>query len=702
LQLQSEKSPVRVQKISHLGSWDWEIKTGTLFWSDGVFRAFGRTPRDFSPTYAHFISLIHPDDLKRVLQASSTALVGEGVYDVKYRITRPNGEIRHLHDQAELLRDAQGDPWRMVGISQDVTESEQIKYHLERTVSQLSATLEATIDGILVVNSSGEIENFNRCFVEMWNVPQTLIEHVDHCRLLSFMMEQVMDSLTVFEALGTVRNPRRQEFKDFIELKDGRVFEYHSNPQVIENEMIGRVCSFRDVTESKTYAAKLEYFATHDPLTGLPNRNLLCERVDNMVVQSLRSGLPFSLLYLDLDRFKHINESFGHNFGDSLLRAVAQRIKESLRSGDSLTRMGGDEFIVLLTEIVNPENSALVARRVIDSLFQPFLVNGQEIFTSSSIGISLFPQDGSNTETLLKHADMAMDQAKRQGGNRFAFYSPDMNAQMSENMELESKLRRALEREELLLHYQPQVNMRDGRIIGAEALLRWRHPELGLLFPGSFISLAEQLGLIMPMGEWAIQMACFQNRAWQAQGLPQIRVAVNLSAGQFARNELPAKVERVLQEAGLDANFLELEITESAMMENTEEAIRTMQELKALGVQLAIDDFGTGYSSLSYLKRFPVDQIKIDRSFVEGIPGHPDSDAIVRTVIYLAHNLRFRVIAEGVETGDQAAFLLEHGCEHGQGYYFGRPMPAGEFEALLKRHTVREHTEQSEPPCRYG
>ncbi|WP_151634155.1 EAL domain-containing protein [Noviherbaspirillum aerium] len=441
-----------------------------------------------------------------------------------------------------------------------------------------------------------------------------------------------------------------------------------------------------DISERKQYEARIEYLADHDALTSLANRNLLGDRITQAMAHARRNAQMLALLFLDLDRFKSVNDSLGHMLGDNLLLEVSNRLRQVVREGDTVARQGGDEFIILLTDIQRPQDVAAVAQKIFDVFEKPFLVKNHELFITTSIGATLYPDDGEDIQTLLRNADTAMYRAKEEQGNAFQFYSAEMSVRALERASLERALRRALERNEFELFYQPKVDVPSGRIIGAEALIRWHHPDMGLVPPTRFIPMAEEIGLIVPIGNWVIQTACAQNRAWQDAGLPPISISVNLSARQFNQEGLVQSVADALDSMGLEAHHLELELTESIVMNSAELFINKLHELQNLGVQLSIDDFGTGYSSLSYLKRFPLHHLKIDQSFVRDLATDADDAAITSTVISLGHSLNLRVIAEGVETEEQVAFLREHQCDEMQGYFFSKPLPAGEFAHLLQRH----------------
>ena len=446
----------------------------------------------------------------------------------------------------------------------------------------------------------------------------------------------------------------------------------------IANELLTQDNAARRLAESA-----LQFQNNRDPLTGLANRNLLRDRLGQAIAFAARASQAIWVLFVDLDRFKFINDSLGHLAGDELLKKIAERLEGAVRETDTVARLGGDEFVLLLPEHGDCALSTVIVQRIMDAIAQPLTIEGHEFFLTCSIGVSAFPADGNEVETLIKHADIAMYRAKELGRSNFQFYTAKMNEQALERLRLEGDMRLAIERCEFLLHYQPQVDLRSGRVVGMEALIRWQHPQLGMVAPGRFIGLAEETGLIVPIGAWVLRTACAQVCAWRREGLGSLRVSVNLSARQFYQRDLTQTIADILSETGLAPQYLELELTESMVMTDVEHAVTVLRDLKRLGVQMSIDDFGTGYSSLSYLKRFPIDVLKIDQSFVRDITLDPDDAAIVTSIISLAHNLRLNVIAEGVETEAQLRYLQQHGCDEIQGYYFSRPVPAEQFAQMI-------------------
>ena len=490
---------------------------------------------------------------------------------------------------------------------------------------------------------------------------------------------EIVAEIDAWLASGVVSHMKRP-------LPDGRVIALSHQPMPDG----GMVVVFEDVTQREQAEARAHFLATHDDLTGLPNRLVFGQAVSDAVKVARRYGQEFAVMFVDLDRFKIINDTLGHAAGDFLLAEVANRLRQCVRESDAVARVGGDEFTILLREVSDARQITTVARKILSTVVKPLTIHGQECRVTASIGISLFPSDAQDEETLVRNADAAMYAAKQEGRNDFRFHSPEIKTQSIERLMLETSLRRALERNELLLYYQPKRDLGRGGIAGVEALLRWQHPDLGLLQPSRFIPLAEETGLIVPIGKWVLNTACAQNMAWQRQGLPAIRIAVNLSPRQFADPNLLHDIRAALEKSGMPAQLLELEITESMVMQNVERTVRVLEAIRSLGITLAIDDFGTGYSSMSLVKKFPIDVLKIDRSFVREIMNDSEDKAIADAIISLGRALNLTVVAEGVETAEQEAFLRAHNCDEIQGYLISRPVPADEFAAFLANHTLME------------
>ncbi|MHC8369636.1 phosphodiesterase DibA [Pseudomonas sp. MDT1-85] len=544
---------------------------------------------------------------------------------------------------------------------------------------QAAAVFDCTREGVLVTNSKGLIVHVNRAFMEITGYPReevlgqrpNMFKSGHHPPGFYQVMFATLDGLG--EWSGEIWNRR----------KSGEIYPQWQTIRLIRDDQ-GRlsqyVAVFSDISAIKNSEHELTHLAHHDPLTDLPNRLLLSDRAGQAVASAQVHKRGCALLMIDLDHFKLINDSLGHSVGDQLLKAVAERLNVLFGPGITLARLSGDEFAVLAENCPQPGHAAALAQRVIDGLKEPFQIDGHPLFINASIGISLFPSDALSAEQLLRNADSALFKAKSAGRDGYALYTEELTAHAQQRVEIAFELRRALEQQELRVYYQPVHDLKTSRLIGVEALVRWEHPQRGLVSPAEFIPIAERTGLIAEIDAWIMRQACQQMCQWQAAGVVLSFVAVNVSSRLFARRELYQQVAQVLHDTGLDPAYLELEVTESAVMDDPEVALEQMHRLRELGVRLAIDDFGTGYSSLLRLKRLPVQKLKIDQGFVAGLPGDEDDAAIVRVIIALAQSMGMQVHAEGIEQVEQAAFLLEHDCDLGQGYWFGKPVPAASLD----------------------
>jgi diguanylate cyclase (GGDEF)-like protein len=516
----------------------------------------------------------------------------------------------------------------------------------------------------------------------MWRLPKTIVAGRDDEKALAFVLDQLRDPEAFLAQARELYSKPDTESYDVLEFKDGRTFERYSQPRRVGGDVVGRVWSFRDITERMRAQDMIKHLAYHDGLTDLPNRTLLNDRLTVALAQARRKERMLAVMFLDLDQFKVVNDTVGHGEGDLLLRSVGDRLTSLVRDCDTIARVGGDEFAILSSEIGDAEDAAKVANRILDGFRRPFERKGYTFYFTASIGIALYPGDGEDGETLLRNADMAMYHAKERGKNGYQLFTRDINARIEQRAVLERDLRRGLERGEFVVHYQPQVDIDAGQIVGTEALLRWRHPDWGLTLPADFLRVAEDTGLIVPLGDWVLRTACAQHQAWKKAGYP-LRLAVNISARQLQQRDLTIMVAQVLEETNLDPHHLQLEITEDAAMDDVDFTIEVLRCFRQMGIQIAIDDFGTGYSSLSYLKRFPVNVVKIDRSFVRDLITDPNDAAIATAVINMAHALNLRVVAEGVETEEQLAFLRERQCDEFQGFLFSKPEPAEKLDKML-------------------
>ena len=799
------------QRIARIGSWERDLRSNTLWWSDECYRLFGHEPGAIQPSYNLFLQAIHPEDRAMVHEINAASLARHEPHQVDFRVILPSGEVRYFHNQGQVFLDEHsGKPIRTSGTTQDITERKQTEARFRRQAAYLEAILASLPQGVSVFDEEFRLRYWNQGFVEALKLPPELVfEGAAHGDLTliparrgelgpgdpATLVQQRQAQIARFEPHRRERRRAwgrsqllevhplhlensvagfittytditdRKQTEERLLLAD-KVFAnspvgiliadeagniLSANPAFatitgyLAEEMLGYPCDsllhlcghdkqleidqalaehgrwagevpgqrknglnyamwlditriqeasgaghqlwiLSDITERKRAEARINHLAHHDPLTGLPNRLSLLARLEQALPEARRYQWNLALCFIDLDRFKVINDTLGHQVGDQLLMEVAGRLAATVRESDTVARLGGDEFVILLPDVGGAPDAALVAGKIIEALAQPIRVEGHELHTSPSIGISLYPADGADVETIMRNADTAMYHAKAAGRNTYQFYAEEMNRTATERLTLERKLRQAGARGEFSLHFQPQFSGRGGRPTGVEALLRWTTEEDGPISPARFIPIAEETGLVVGIGAWVLREACRQMQAWLAAGLAPIRVAVNLSARQLQQRDFIETVASALADSGLPAELLELEITESAVMEQPKEAIQLLTELRRMGVTLAIDDFGTGYSSLAYLKLFPIDHLKIDRSFVADIEHDLNDRAIAFGTIALAHSLGLNVIAEGVETEDQLELLSCNGCDEIQGYLFSRPLaPEAALAYLLER-----------------
>jgi diguanylate cyclase (GGDEF)-like protein/PAS domain S-box-containing protein len=549
-------------------------------------------------------------------------------------------------------------------------------------------TLNSIGDSVICIDTSDNITFLNHVAESLtgWTLLKAAGRPLAEVLRILDSSGKELDSYSIRLEVGDVRS-NSQSSNSILITNGGEeiAIEYSLAPiHDVVREVIGAVYVIRDVSASRAKAQQIIHSAHHDCLTGLPNRTLLNDRIGQAIAQAQRSKKKIVVLFLDLDGFKHINDSLGHAVGDRLLQSVANRLSESIRVGDTVSRQGGDEFVVLLTEVTELLDASVKAGRILKALTEAHFTDHHELHVTGSIGISVYPDDGLDAETLVKNADTAMYQAKANGRQSYQFFKPDMNVRAVERQSIEESLRRALKQGEFELHYQPKINLKTRAITGAEALIRWTHPIRGSVPPAEFIPVAEDCGLIVPIGAWVLREACKQACAWARAGLPALTMAVNVSAKEFASEDFLASVFSTLKETGMPSDRLELELTESVLMKHVDSTVSILQALRNKGVRVAVDDFGTGYSSLSYLRKFPVDALKIDQSFVRHISSDGDDAVIVKAVIGMARNLKLRVIGEGVETLEELQFLRAHHCDEVQGSYFSRAVPATQFSTLLR------------------
>jgi diguanylate cyclase (GGDEF)-like protein/PAS domain S-box-containing protein len=663
---------------------DWTME----FVSQGCLRVTGHQPADILLSHRiAYDDLTLADDRLWVREAIRCAVAEFRSFDLEYRIVHADGSVRWVWERGSGVIDVEGRAVALEGLIQDITKRKHAETMLREAERRYHGLFDNAIEGIFRTTVEGNYLDANPALAHIYGFesPQELMASLrDIGRQLYVDPQRREEFMRIVKARGSVTGFESQVYR-----KNGDVIWISENSRLVLGED-GRPLSYEgtveDITERRLYQTRIERQANYDTLTGLANRWLLHDRLEQALLTATSFGTRLAVAFVDLDRFKYINDSLGHHVGDELLKEVAARLLSCVRECDTVARRGGDEFVLLINGHPGPDAVQQIMERMLAAVSRPWIVEQGEFQVSCSIGVALHPEDGADARTLLKHADSAMYRAKDSGRDNFQFFTRELNTLMTERLEMEGHLRRALERQQFVLAYQPRVDLDSGRIVAAEALLRWRIPKRGTIAPQRFIALAEETGLIVPIGKWVLQTACAQNKAWQDEGLPPIGVSVNVSARQFRQQgNLVQTVAEVLRDTGLEARYLELELTESMVMHDAPQLVAMLDQLKDLGVQIAVDDFGTGYSSLSYLKRFPVDRLKIDRSFVEHIASDPDDATIVRTIIALGHNLGLKVVAEGVESEEQLRFLRSNLCDEAQGFLLGRPVSSRHLRRMFTR-----------------
>ena len=708
--------------------WDWDLATDEIWWNENYTKVFGFSRETADHSIQSWYQGIHPDDQGRVI-AGVHRVIGSGGenWSDEYRFHHQDGSWVHVLDRGQVIRGESGRAVRMIGAMADITSRKQSEERIhnqamrQRLIAEFGQQAFASID----------VEDVLKRAVELVSVALK----ADYCTVLELDREGKQLLLR-----ATAGWPEELKLRPAVPIRPGGRLEFvlsHREPLIINDlpkdgrfpespllklgvrsgiqvpifgtagtygilsshsraeahfgpddaSFLQSVANILAVAiERKNAQEHLERLAQFDSLTGLPNRQLFHDRLLKTLAHARRSGTPMAVLFIDLDRFKLVNDTQGHSAGDRLLQDAAVRLLQCVRAGDTVGRFGGDEFGAIVTDLAKPGDAGVVAQKVLDTIAQPFKLEAHDTYVSASIGITLFPADGDNPEALVMNADTAMYRAKEQGRNTYQYFTREMNERALARVRMEAALRRAIERKEFLLHYQPKVDLSTRMICGFEALLRWRHPEKGLVLPGEFVPILEDAGLIVQVGEWVLQEVCSQIRSWEREGLPVKPITVNLSARQFQQKEFEATVRHVLREAQVDPALVEFELTESLLMSDPEGAARTLRGLKDSGVRISVDDFGTGYSSLAYLKRFPIDALKIDRSFVRDITTDPEDAMITLAIIGLAHNLKLKVVAEGVETQEQLELLASNGCDEIQGYRFSVPTTPAACAQMLREN----------------
>ena len=654
--------------------WSHDLKNNTLLITPGIEKLYGYKLQNFYENTNLWKEVIYPGDL-HVLEERAQRLAMQETVTSLYRIIRPDGEVRWIQDRGIPTFDPKGDFIDFTSVLFDITDRKESE-GLYQSLVEMSPDLIAVV-------YNGKIDYINEAGMNLIGAESQ--EQVIGKSVKDFAPSQIAELIKskVF-SLEKVEDERYQ-FEFQVRRLDGASVDVEMAARSIlyEGRFAIQVVG-RDITQRKQTEQTIKFMAYYDTLTGLPNRNQFRNHLNEILQQ--QENKMHAVIFLDLDRFKIINDTKGHTVGDRILQKVAGRLEKAVQNQGLVSRQGGDEFIIVL-EDADKELASQVAERILNNFSNPFEVNGEEFYVTPSIGISIYPTDGRDEETLIKNADTAMYEAKDRGKNNYQFYSNTLDGISTWKMKLENLLRRAMEQNQLTLHYQPQLELRTNKIVGVEALIRWNHPEYGYITPSEFIPLAEETGLIVPLGKWILREACEQRKAWKDAGYDDFPIAVNVSVRQFQDEHFIQFISDMLEKAGLEANYLELEITES-IMQNLDNSTILLNKLKQLGVLLSVDDFGTGYSSLSYLRHLPIDKIKIDKSFVDDILYHSNQGMMVKTIIDMGMNLKFSVIAEGIETEEQVKFLIKNSCQVGQGYYYSKPLPAEELEDFLLKGNV--------------
>lgn len=665
------------QQLAGLGNWEWDLETGSMHWSEQLYVMLGLHPQQTAPSIEALLSHIPPAQRGMVEQHIQETLHSRNAYQLEHQVLCTGGKLRTWYSQGKLLLDEKRRPQRLLGTCQDITQRKQS----ESEMAKLSSAVTQAADAILITDQDGLVEYVNPAFENMTGYSLKEI----YGQRPNVLKSDRHDQDFYRRLWETILADR--VFRDVLinRKKDGSLYyeEKTINPLKDEHGKITHfIATSKDITERMLTQQRLSYLAHHDVVTELPNRAFFIERLEHALKLARSRHTALAVLFLDLDRFKNINDTLGHSMGDLLLQQLGQRLRTCVAEEDTLARLGGDEFTLLL-ENTHEVRVTQTVNQILQVMTQPFHLDEHEVFVTTSIGVGYYPQHGSDVHELLKHADAAMYCAKQRGRNTWQVYAADMTQTSLERLNLETELRYALERNEFVLHYQPQLQLSNDHVHAVEALLRWQSSSRGLISPDVFIPVLEETGMIASVGRWVLYTACAQAQHWRQSGYA-LQMAVNISSVQFRADDFITYLAQVLAETGLPAEYLELEITESVIMENAAETITRLQALSDMGVRLAIDDFGTGYSSLSYLKRFPIHTLKIDRSFVNDIAKDRDDAAIVKTIVDMGHNMKLTVVAEGVETVEQLSFLRDCDCDSMQGYWLSRPLNADDFMSFLQ------------------
>ena len=675
------------QRIANIGSWDYNLETGEVTWSSEMYSIF-EEEKNIVPNLEIIFNKIHPEDKEKVDATYKKSIQIKQAYKSEYRIVMDDGRIKYLADWGETSFDSKGNPLISIGTVQDVTQRKVAEKRVEETNYNFKQYLNAIDDieiGIFVVDDDFKIQYMNNTMIE-WFGDQSGKTCYSSVAGLNEPCSYCKSDEVIHENQKVLYEPTTPDGQSFdivatsIKNSDGTT----SKMEIIRN-VTDKKLAEKHLLEQKE---KLHHQAHHDALTGLPNRVLFASKLEDAIKNSKENSTKVALLFIDLDHFKEINDSHGHKVGDEVLKIVTQKLSNTIRDNDTLARLGGDEFTITMQGLTRKQNASLLAKKIIEVLAQPIDIDGNIFYVSSSIGISLYPDDGSSAANLLKYSDVAMYKAKDEGRNNFQYYSVEMTELAFERVVMETSLREALKSEDFIVYYQPQIDGESDKLIGMEALVRWNHSTIGIISPAKFIPLAESTGLIVELDDFVMRSAMAQMCKWHKERLNPGVLALNLSMKQLRQKDFVKKFQTMMSETGCRAEWLELEVTESQIMLKPQEAIEILTTLSNLGIELAIDDFGTGYSSLAYLKKLPINKLKIDQSFIRDIPKDEEDCAIVKAIIALAQSLNLNIIAEGVETVEQKEFVVDNGCKNIQGYLYSKPMPVDEMEVYLQNKMI--------------
>jgi len=677
--IKSNKNLQRAQKIARVGSWEYYPKSNKLIWSEQEYYNFN-CPLDEPLSNESYSRYIHPDDKIRVQTANKACLKNKQALDINFRLLLENGEIRHLQTQTELDVDSLGEIQRIFGVTKDISED----VYMDSKLKQAATVINNTAEAILISDENNSIISVNPAYSLITGYTEDEVIGKNPNIIQSGRHDIIFYEQLWEELLST----GRWQGEVWNRHKEGGIFPVWQSITAIKDisgKVVQFVSIFNDISARKASEELIHYQANYDNLTDLPNRNLFLDRISRTLKIAQREQSQFALLMLDLDRFKWVNDTLGHNAGDLMLQETAKRLLASVRESDTVARLGGDEFCIIVAQLQTPNDVEMIANKIFASFKEPLNLSGHEVFISGSVGITLYPDDGTDIETLQMNADSAMYSAKEHGRNRFHYFTPVLQEKADRHFLLVSLLQKAIIGNELSVYYQPIIDCKCSKIVSAEALLRWQQPKLGFISPEEFIPLAEESGLIRSIGNWVVQRVAEDMQRWQEAGLPKINVSINKSAHQFSVDSCEQDWLTIFNAHTVDITRITVEITETVFMEKGRDCTSNLAAMQKQGMRISLDDFGTGYSSLSYLKRFPVDILKIDRSFIRDINNDPSDAMLVEMILSLAEKMQIKVVAEGVETAEQLAFLKQRNCDYIQGYFYSKPLEIKEFEKFLQK-----------------